>query len=75
MLIVLGRVVLELVTQHGRSLHQEFIVFFHECEGRILRYLLVGISFQYAFLKFIDIINALQEYFFKVPNRLSDSGI
>jgi hypothetical protein len=52
--------IFELVDKHVWSLDQEFIMFFHKFEGRVLRNLLVSISFQDLFLKVIDICDALQ---------------
>jgi hypothetical protein len=58
--IILSWVIFELVDKHVWSLDQEFIMFFHKFESRVLRKREVLSSFQDLFLKIIDIIDALQ---------------
>jgi hypothetical protein len=52
--------IFELVKKHVWSLDQEFIMFFHKFEGRVLRKREVCISIQDLFLKIVNIADTLQ---------------
>ena len=75
LIIVLSRVVFKLVTQHSWGLHQKFIMVSHKGEGGVLRKNLVDSSLQDAFLKIIDIKYTLLDYFLKILDSVSDSGV